>query len=53
MVGTPVVETDDGLRMLLKGSTLVMYDYDHLRKGAMSEEFKDALEARIKPIDGR
>jgi hypothetical protein len=30
------------------GSTLVMYDYDHLTKGTMSDTFRDALLRRIK-----
>lgn len=31
------------------GSTLVMYDYDNLRKGTMRDDFKAALEARHRP----
>lgn len=27
-------------------STMVMYDYDNLRKGVMTDEFKRALEER-------
>jgi len=31
---------------------MVMYDYDNLRKGAMTDEFKRALEERT-PVDQR
>lgn len=31
-------------------STMVMYDYDRLRKGLMTDEFRRALEARTPTI---
>ena len=32
--------------VVLTISTLVMYDHDNLRKGVLSDEFRDALESR-------
>lgn len=34
-------------RLTNDGSTMVMYDYDRLQKGTMTDEFREALEARI------
>ena len=31
-------------------STMVMYDYDGLRKGVMTDEFREALEERTPTI---